>query len=91
MPDWLRQEDEDRCRLSGVGANPTLARSGVARCPAVVSLALLTFVWKTTDACPNRRPPGRALSHPNRDRRRRAAAHRGDPESKAGFFLWCTR
>lgn len=89
LPDWLRREDdEQRSAYRALGANlGALARWAWLVVPAVVSLAVLTFVWN------NRRLPEQSAVRPAHSRIRtavRAVALRltqGDPETQAGFFF----
>ena len=89
LPAWWRQEDdEQRAAYRALGANlGALARWAWLVVPAVVSLALLTFVWN------NRRLPEQAAARPTHSRIRAAVRAvalrltRGDPEAQAGFFF----
>jgi hypothetical protein len=89
LPDWLRREDDEhRSAYRALRANlRVFARRAWFVVPAVVSLAVLTFVWN------NRRLPEQAAARPAHSRIRgavRAVAlrlTRGDPEAQAGFFF----
>jgi hypothetical protein len=89
LPPWLRREDEEhRAAYRALGANlGALARWAWFAVPALVSLAVLTFVWN------NRRLPEQAAARRTHSRTR-ATLHaialrltRGDPEAQAGFFF----
>ena len=89
LPDSLRREDDEhRSAYRALRANfTTLAGRAWLVVPAVVSLALLTFVWN------NRRLPEQAAARPAHSRIRAAVRAvalrltRGDPEAQAGFFF----
>jgi hypothetical protein len=89
LPAWWRQEDEEqRAAYRALGANlGALARWAWLVVPAVVSVALLTFVWN------NRRLPEQAAARPAHSRIRAAVRAvalrltRADPEAQAGFFF----
>ncbi len=89
LPAWLRREDDEhRSAYRALRANlATLARWAWLVVPAVVSLAVLTFVWN------NRRLPEQVAARPAHSRTRAAVRAialrltRGDPEAQAGFFF----
>ena len=89
LPAWMRQDDEEhRSAYRALRANlATLARWAWLVVPAVVSLAVLTFVWN------NRRLPEPAAARPGHSRTSAAVRAialrltRGDPEAQAGFFF----
>jgi hypothetical protein len=89
MPSWLRQDDEEhRSAYRALQANlGRLAQRAWLGVPALVCLAVLTFVWN------NRRLPEQAAARRARSRARNAVhaialrlSHR-DPEAQAGFFF----
>jgi hypothetical protein len=89
LPAWMRREDEEhRSSYQALRANlGALARGAWLAGPAVVSLAILTFVWA------NRRLPEQTAARRAHSRTRSAllgiAEHltRGDPDVQAGFFF----
>ena len=89
LPAWLRREDDEhRSAYRALRANlATLASWAWLVVPAVVSLAILTFVWN------NRRLPEQVAARPPHSRTRAAVRAialrltRGDPEAQAGFFF----
>jgi hypothetical protein len=89
LPAWMRRDDEEhRSAYRALRANlATLARWAWLVVPAVVSLAVLTFVWN------NRRLPEPAAARPAQSRTSAAVLAialrltRGDPEAQAGFFF----
>ena len=89
LPAWLRQDDEEhRSAYRALRANlGPLAQRASLVVPALVFLAVLTFVWN------NRRLPEQAAARRARSRARNAVhaiAMRlspRDPEAQAGFFF----
>jgi hypothetical protein len=89
LPAWLRQDDEEhRSAYRALRANlGPLARRAWLVVPALVFLAVLTFVWN------NRRLPEQAAARRGRSRARNAVhaialrLSPRDPEAQAGFFF----
>jgi hypothetical protein len=89
LPAWMRREDEEhRSAYRALRANfAALSRCAWLVVPAVVSLAVLTFVWN------NRGLPEQAAARRAHSRARAALLAiaqqlvRGDPEAQAGFFF----
>jgi hypothetical protein len=89
LPAWMRRDDEeDRAAYRALRANlRSLSRRAWIVVPAVVSLAVLTFVWN------NRRLPEQAAARRAHSRTRAALVAitgrltRRDPEAQAGFFF----
>ena len=89
LPAWMRRDDEEhRSTYRALRGNlGSLSRRAWLVVPAVVSLAILTFVWN------NRRLPDQAATRRGHSRTRDALIAiagrltRGDPEAQAGFFL----
>jgi hypothetical protein len=89
LPAWMRREDEEhRTAYRALGANfEALARWAWLVVPAVVSLAVVTFVWN------NRRLPEQTAARHALSRMRGALLGiaqrltRANPEAQAGFFF----
>jgi hypothetical protein len=89
LPAWMRQEDENgRSTYRALQGNlRALARRAWFVVPAVVSLAIVTFVWN------NRRLPEQSAPRRTHSPARAALLAvaqrltRGDPEAQAGFFF----